>query len=400
MPTQIVYPYKGGILVLNFSAAAKGLDEKKQKSFEHTVLFVDDEPQNLRVYQAMAGNSFDIVTCNSGAEALKIIEQENPKKPIAAIVSDHIMPRMTGVELCVELRNRQHSAPRVILTGFADLESAIKAVNEAAVFKYLTKPVDKQALIKVVNEAVARYEQQTEQRELVSMIQNILEDNSELRRWLAVHTSDVPDPKRVNVLTPTNPEKLELVTLFVELHGLTSGQSDATPQGVFDTFKAYYEPLRKIIYEAGGITERQLGHRLVAIFGLAGTPVRHAALQAAISLVTAVPAIAAQIPPPYNNCFVSIGLAAGDLVCGAMDHEHRAELSIIGDCVNKAVRIQELSRYSQADGKKFMESYTKAVAFCEASLLGSNSSFQRVQLPKNVVVRDFNEIREIGIFGL
>jgi response regulator RpfG family c-di-GMP phosphodiesterase len=60
------------------------------------------------------------------------------------------MPKMTGVQLCRELEKRKHPAIRVILTGYAELNSIITAINEAGIFRYITKPVSKEKLRLVV----------------------------------------------------------------------------------------------------------------------------------------------------------------------------------------------------------------------------------------------------------
>ena len=77
----------------------------------------------------------------------------NEDRSFEVIISDHIMPNMTGVELCTELKRRHHLSERILVTGFAELDSVVSAVNEAAIFRYLTKPVKPKQLIDAVKEA-------------------------------------------------------------------------------------------------------------------------------------------------------------------------------------------------------------------------------------------------------
>ena len=86
---------------------------------------------------------FEVITADDGEAALDMIRHE--ERSFEVIISDHIMPNMTGVELCTELKRRHHLSERILVTGFAELDSVVSAVNDAAIFRYLTKPVKKKA---------------------------------------------------------------------------------------------------------------------------------------------------------------------------------------------------------------------------------------------------------------
>jgi len=101
------------------------------------VLLVDDEPGALRLLgSALRGEAFEIVTAASAEEALEICRSQR----IAAVVTDHEMPGMTGRELVSELRRRDPLIARFILTGRATLELALSAINEGAVHRLFIKP--------------------------------------------------------------------------------------------------------------------------------------------------------------------------------------------------------------------------------------------------------------------
>ncbi len=101
------------------------------------IMLVDDEPKILDGYARSLRKQFDITTCCGGAEALKLNEQEGP---FAVIVSDMRMPEMTGVELLSKIKTIEPDTVRIMLTGNADQKTAVDAVNEGDVFKFLTKP--------------------------------------------------------------------------------------------------------------------------------------------------------------------------------------------------------------------------------------------------------------------
>lgn len=104
-----------------------------------SILFVDDEESvtdGLR--RRFRHSEFDVRTANDATSALNALEAQ----PVDVVVSDHCMPGMTGVELLCRVRERWPETVRVILTGQADLDATIQAVNDARVFRFLTKPCD------------------------------------------------------------------------------------------------------------------------------------------------------------------------------------------------------------------------------------------------------------------
>lgn len=103
------------------------------------ILFVDDEPNLLESYRRMMRSSFAVTTALGGAAALEVLENEGP---FTVIVSDIKMPKMDGIEFLSKVRVAYPDTIRMVLTGFADLEMAMKAVNQGDIFRFLTKPCE------------------------------------------------------------------------------------------------------------------------------------------------------------------------------------------------------------------------------------------------------------------
>ena len=101
------------------------------------VLFVDDEPNVLDSIRRQLRKSCEILTATSGVEALALLKDTGP---VALVISDMRMPGMSGAELLAKIRDLYPDTVRMILSGQADLESTISAVNEGHVFRFLTKP--------------------------------------------------------------------------------------------------------------------------------------------------------------------------------------------------------------------------------------------------------------------
>ena len=101
------------------------------------ILFVDDEENILSaLVRIFRKEDYEVLTANSGAEGLKIAES----REIALVISDHRMPGMTGVEFLSRIKEISPDTVRIMLTGYADLESTIAAINMGEVFRFISKP--------------------------------------------------------------------------------------------------------------------------------------------------------------------------------------------------------------------------------------------------------------------
>jgi diguanylate cyclase (GGDEF)-like protein/PAS domain S-box-containing protein len=100
------------------------------------VLVVDDEPQVLVAIEDMLFDDFEVVKTVSPEHALRLVAEQ---RDIAVIISDQRMPKMTGDQLFTNL-NGQSKASRILVTGYADLQAVIRAINDGNVFAYVTKP--------------------------------------------------------------------------------------------------------------------------------------------------------------------------------------------------------------------------------------------------------------------
>lgn len=121
----------------------------------NTVLFVDDEQSLLRaVEREFRESGLRVLTAGSAEMALEIIGSEE----IAVVVSDNMMPGMSGIDLLTRVRALSPDTVRVMMTAYADLRTAIDAINRCEAFRFVTKPWTNDDLLAVVNEALARYE--------------------------------------------------------------------------------------------------------------------------------------------------------------------------------------------------------------------------------------------------
>lgn len=115
------------------------------------ILVVDDEEAILETMTFTFEDDYEVLTATSAAEALELLERS---APVAAVISDQRMPEMTGVEFLAQVFERHPSTVRIILTGFADMDAIIRAINDGHVYAYITKPWEPDQLKQVVRRAV------------------------------------------------------------------------------------------------------------------------------------------------------------------------------------------------------------------------------------------------------
>ncbi|MDA3904365.1 MAG: response regulator [Desulfuromusa sp.] len=146
---------------------------------EVKILLVDDEVNITKALRRllMDVDQYDIHIANSGQEALALLADE---PNIGVIISDQRMPEMTGVEFLKEARALVPDAVRILLTGYADIEASIAAINQGAVFRYLTKPWDDETLLQAIAEAARNYLLLAENKRLNTLV---LKQKEELYEW-------------------------------------------------------------------------------------------------------------------------------------------------------------------------------------------------------------------------
>ncbi len=118
------------------------------------LLIVDDEEMVLSSLRSflMLETEYEVLTFSSAAEALEAVNGQT----IDLVVSDYLMPGMTGIDFLLEVKKLQPYATRILLTGYADKENAIKAINEVGLYQYVEKPWDNNELKLIIQNGLER----------------------------------------------------------------------------------------------------------------------------------------------------------------------------------------------------------------------------------------------------
>ena len=144
-----------------------------------SILLVDDEEPNLRQLSEVLNDNYTVIKALSAKEAIEILKQNIE---ISIIISDQRMPEMTGTELFEYLENQRHPAMRIILTGFADMQNVVQAINKSNVFRYLTKPVNFDELNHSLNSAYFQFKSNQTTLALLAQIKELIDENTDETR--------------------------------------------------------------------------------------------------------------------------------------------------------------------------------------------------------------------------
>jgi YesN/AraC family two-component response regulator len=150
-------------------------------SVGHSILVVDDEEDVRRaLVRVLRREGYEIVAASSGPEALALLQRSS----IDIIVTDQMMPEMTGLEFLVEAKRVQPSAIRIILTGYADFEVVKAAINDAEIYRFLTKPWDDDDLRLTLRQAAHRIQLERDNARLENTVR---EHETRLRELERAH---------------------------------------------------------------------------------------------------------------------------------------------------------------------------------------------------------------------
>lgn len=146
------------------------MENKKNKI---TVLYVDDEENNLVSFKATFRFKYKVLTAISGTEAIEVVK----KNHVDIIVTDQRMPGMTGVQFLEEIIKINPEPMRILLTGYTDMAAVIDAVNKGKIFHYLNKPWSEEELDETINRA---YDIYSERKNLLETYSKLEVSNEQL----------------------------------------------------------------------------------------------------------------------------------------------------------------------------------------------------------------------------
>jgi signal transduction histidine kinase len=162
------------------------------------VLVVDDETEVLHSVHDLLRINYQVVTCTSGSQALEYLRVA---PDVTVLLTDQRMPGISGVEVLREAGLIRPETTRLLFTAFADIHAIIGAINQGAVFRYITKPWEPEELESVIRQAVERHDLIVERNRLIAELQVTnakLEETDRLKNaFLAVASHELNTPVTV-----------------------------------------------------------------------------------------------------------------------------------------------------------------------------------------------------------
>jgi response regulator RpfG family c-di-GMP phosphodiesterase len=184
------------------------------KAPQQRVLIVDDEDNILSALRRLLRREpYDLITVNNAQDALRILESRS----VSVLIADYRMPRMTGTELLLEVQRRWPETLRIVLSGYSEVSAIISAINEGAVYKFITKPWNDEEIKLHIRRALEQHALEAENRRLSHEItiqnQQLVELNEQLDQRAA-------DASRGLTFAQEILEVLDVGVLTIDVTGL------------------------------------------------------------------------------------------------------------------------------------------------------------------------------------
>lgn len=148
---------------------------------KNSILYVDDEIDNLYSFKSLYRRDYNILIAESGQQAIQILEEQE----VDLIISDQRMPQMTGVELFEAIKDKYPDVLRMVMTGYSDMQAVIDAINKGRVYQYISKPWDEEDLKRTIDNALETSRLRKRNRELEK--ENILAQFDILKHQINPH---------------------------------------------------------------------------------------------------------------------------------------------------------------------------------------------------------------------
>jgi phosphoserine phosphatase RsbU/P len=155
----------------------------------HRILYVDDEKDNLTVFNSAFRREYEVYLASSGQEGLEILK----KHEINVVITDQRMPEMTGIQFLERIIPDYPNCIRMILTGFSDIEAIIQAINTGRVYRYITKPWSKEELKINIDKAIETYQLRCQNKKLID---DLREANQTLEQKVIERTQKIESQNR------------------------------------------------------------------------------------------------------------------------------------------------------------------------------------------------------------
>ncbi len=287
------------------------------------LLVVDDEEGVRRsLKKVLERDGYAVSLAEDGNQAIGIV-RENPYQ-IETVISDYKMPGIDGLETLIEIGKINPEVTRIMLTGYATMESAIESVN-AGIDGFITKPflnIELKAKVRECN----------------------------LRKRLKQFVSEQVFSEMWKEGAHISSRKQKATVLFSDIRSFTELSERLSVEEICETLNMYYfSPLDAIICGHNGTLDKHVGDSIMGVFGAPLTFEDDAvrAVTCAIEMMDEVDRINSGIPETGRKISVGIGISTGEVMAGILGSSRKKEYTVMGSAVNVASRLEKLARARQ-----------------------------------------------------
>ena len=310
-----------------------------------TIIYVDDEEQNLISFKASFRRDYNILTATSGKEGIEILKNNE----VHLIITDQRMPEMTGIQFLEKIMSEFPDAIRMILTGFSDIEAIIGAINTGRVFRYITKPWDENELRMTIENSRQLYELQENRKHLLSDLQLKVEEQQKTLKMFMKYVPEQVVSKAIEGGEETifDGEQREVAVLFCDIRGFTPLSEKIPAKEVVSLLNDYYSLMSSSIKKYNGTTIQYVGDEVFAAFGapLDIENKEKMAVYTALDMMRNLDKLNEKYKTIYGEEIkVGIGINYGEVVAGNLGSEEILSYSITGDTVNTGKRIESVTK--------------------------------------------------------
>lgn len=308
-----------------------------------TILYVDDEPGNLTIFEAAFEDDYDLLLAQSGAEALAILANT----PVDVLITDMRMPSMTGTELLEQVIPLYPDTIRMILTGYTDIDSVVQAANQGRVYQFITKPWDDPEMRILLRTAVDHATLIRQGRELR---RQLAEQQAKEETIRGIFQRFAPAEVVEKVLLQDEgserlaPELVDASLVFCDVRGFTSLCARHDPDVILDLMNAYFDTMTAVVDARGGTVNQFFGDAFLAIFGAPLCRSEHevSAVQAGLELVGALARFNAETARRIvgQDLAIGVGIQRGPVAVGHAGANDRIVYTVIGEAVSQVEEIQ------------------------------------------------------------
>lgn len=283
------------------------------------MVVVDDEEGVRRsLLKILEKDGYHVHLAENGRQAIDLVS--NKGQAIETVISDYKMPGIDGLETLIAIGRINPEITRIMLTGYATMESAINAVNNG-IDGFLTKPFDNNELKAKIREYMI---------------------NKRLKQFVSEQILLEMHRKGGNL----RPHLQKVSIIFADIRNFTAMVETMAPEDLAEILNnRFFSPLDTIIYESDGILDKHIGDNIMSVFG-APIPTDDHALKAVTSALKMRKVLNFMNNNEYKTeqpLTIGIGISTGEALAGIFGSSRKKEYTVMGSLVNLAARLEHLA---------------------------------------------------------